>query len=552
MLAPIVLFVYNRPWHTQQAVEALQKCRLSADSNLYIFADGSKQNATEDETEKIAVVRKYIHSIDGFKSITIKEYNINKGLANSVIDGVTEIINEYGKVIVIEDDIVVHPFFLRFMNEALLYYKNENRIFSIGGFNYNFHIPKSYKKDIYIVHRAESWGWGTWANRWYNVDWNVTDAKTLFSNKRKQKKFNRGGNDMSPMLKAQMNGNIDSWAIRWDYHLYKHNAYCLRPVKTLVNNIGFDNSGTHCGNIDTSSYTAPSYQQNRYNISFVKKIKANRRISRAFHHFFDNPQEPVLYHMITIIPLKIIKKIKKYIYQIYSLVFVSNKSTIEPVNNKGTKWYGGNDYGGFAIDDKFMTPSVIVYSFGIGEDLSFDKDMIEKFGCHIYAYDPTPRAIQYVNNNNIGINFHFTPIGLSTHDGFETWYMPRNKKFVSCSVYNREYYKKKELVNNTIRVKVNKLDTILKANKHKRIDLLKLDIEGSEFDVLKNIINSHIDIHQITLEFHPNAVRNGFKKMESTIKELQKNDYKIIYYNPTDNSCTLLQVKDNERTPSGN
>ena len=189
-------------------------------------------------------------------------------------------------MIVVEDDIVAHPFFLRFMNEALDFYANDHRIYSIGGYNYNFQIPQSYKKDVYTVHRAESWGWATWLDRWHNVDWEVSDAVSFFESKRRQRKFNRGGNDMSSMLQAQLNGEIDSWAIRWDYHLYKHNAYCLRPVKTLVTNIGFDGTGIHSGAMDTSDYSAPKYNNTSYSIRLIHNIKPNKQVARNFHDYW--------------------------------------------------------------------------------------------------------------------------------------------------------------------------------------------------------------------------------------------------------------------------
>lgn len=299
MYAPIVLFIYNRPWHTKQTIEALQHCELAKESDLYIFADGPKTNATEEQKAKISEVRAYIHTIDGFNSVTIEESETNKGLANSVITGVTKVIEKYGQVIVMEDDLLVSPIFLKFMNDALDFYQNDKRIFNIGGFNYCFPFPAKYQKDVYIVHRAESCGWGTWINRWNNVDWDISDAQIFFQSKRKQKRFNRGGNDMSGMLRDQLEGKIDSWAIRWDYHLYKHNTYCLRPVKTLVSNIGFDGSGIHSGTMDTSYYTAEINESSQYNIHLEKNIKEDRIVAKSFHDFWGvSPHDTIIKRII--------------------------------------------------------------------------------------------------------------------------------------------------------------------------------------------------------------------------------------------------------------
>lgn len=282
--APIVLFVYNRPWHTQQTVEALQRCELAAESDLYIFADGPKTDATEEQTTKISEVRKYIHTVDGFHSVTIEESETNKGLANSVISGVTKVIEKYGKAIVVEDDIVAQPFFLRFMNEALNFYEQDSRIFMIGGCRLKFDIPWWYTHDVYILHRSCSWGWATWKERWLMADWNVSDYYSFIEDQRKVELFCRGGRDMIHLLQQQMEGKIDSWAIRWDYCMYKHDGYCLWPKYSLVSNIGFDNSGIHCGN--DSKIETPLTSKN-ISSNFVRNISANKALTKSFLKFCD-------------------------------------------------------------------------------------------------------------------------------------------------------------------------------------------------------------------------------------------------------------------------
>lgn len=257
-LAPIILFVYNRPWHTQQTVEALQKNELAAESDLFIFADGPKPDASEECLDKIKKVRQYIHTIDGFKSITIEEAPENKGLANSVIAGVTKIINQFGKVIVVEDDIVTHPFFLRFMNEALDFYIDDERIYSIGAFMDDIIIPNNYHNDVFVCRRIETWGWATWQDRWNLAEWDIDKYSIINKPTRKEiKKLCRGGEDLWPLLQMQVSGKIDSWAARWQYNLTINNGLCLRPIWTFVNNIGMDGSGTHCNNITNNLSSLP-------------------------------------------------------------------------------------------------------------------------------------------------------------------------------------------------------------------------------------------------------------------------------------------------------
>jgi hypothetical protein len=288
-LSPIILFVYNRPKHTAETVEALKKNEFASESVLYVFSDGAKEDATEEQKNKIREIRNYIHTITGFKELIIEEAPKNKGLANSVIYGVTKVINKHGKAIVVEDDIVTHPFFLRFMNECLDKYEDRRDIFMIGGYNMAFKFPWWYRKDIYVVHRSCSWGWATWKSRWDLADWSVSDYSIMCQDINLQNKFNRGGNDMFPMLTAQMNGKIDSWAIRWDYSLYKHDAVCIRPVRTLVTNNGMDGTGIHCKQTDDK--TAKPYNKLTYEIKLYKRLKVYTSIEQAFKNTF-YPAQP--------------------------------------------------------------------------------------------------------------------------------------------------------------------------------------------------------------------------------------------------------------------
>lgn len=242
--APIALFVYNRPWHTKQTVEALKKNDLSSESLLFIFSDGPKDGMSINAVQE---VRNYIKTIKGFKDIQIIERTSNFGLAKSIISGVTEVISKYGKIIVLEDDLISSTNFLLFINSALSFYANEKKIFSVSGFNFPMEIPFYYKFDGFCSYRHISWGWGTWQDRWEKADWDVGDCPEFRFDKKAQKKFNRGGDDLSDMLFAQLEGKIDSWAIKWLYTLYKHNAFSFCPVKSKIFNIGFDNSGINCG-----------------------------------------------------------------------------------------------------------------------------------------------------------------------------------------------------------------------------------------------------------------------------------------------------------------
>lgn len=253
-LAPIVLFVYNRPWHTQQTVEALQKNELAQESELFIYCDAAKNDAVK---QSVQDVRSYIQSIDGFKKITIIEREKNWGLANSIIDGVTKIVNQYGKIIVLEDDLVASPYFLRFMNEALTKYKNELSVFSITGYSHSNDIEKI--DSTYFLRLTSSWSWGTWKDKWKHFSHDPDILKLC--NKSKHRFNYDSSYDYSSMSDLQLKGEIDSWAIYWYASVFLKDGLTLYPKKSLIQNIGFDGSGTHCGINDRNEIASDVYHE---------------------------------------------------------------------------------------------------------------------------------------------------------------------------------------------------------------------------------------------------------------------------------------------------
>ena len=239
-LAPIILFVYNRPEHTKKTINALKLNKLASESTLFIFADGNKNVKDRNSVNE---VRSYISTITGYKEINITLRDENLGLADSVISGVTEVIEKYGKAIVLEDDIVTSTYFLKFMNEALNFYEKDKRIYSISGYNFPIEIPKEYQHKIYISPRPSSWGWATWKNRWEKVDWNPIEI-TLLKNKRSLNSLmDKAGKDLAPMLLKSVEGKINSWSARFTYSQIKNETYSIFPVKSLVKNIGADATG---------------------------------------------------------------------------------------------------------------------------------------------------------------------------------------------------------------------------------------------------------------------------------------------------------------------
>ncbi len=241
--APILLFTYKRLDTLRQTVAALEKNDMAASSDLFIFSDAAKKE--EDEAVVIRV-RAYLKTITGFRSIQIIEREKNLGLARSIISGTSWVLSTHGRVIVLEDDLITTPNFLAFMNAALERYKAETSVFSISGYSFNLKSSRlQYDKDAYFLNRGWSWGWATWKDRWDDVDWEVRSYASFEKSRKLRKAFSEGGSDLNKMLREQMQGKIDSWAIRWFYHQFRVGGLTLYPVYSKVHNAGFDEFATH-------------------------------------------------------------------------------------------------------------------------------------------------------------------------------------------------------------------------------------------------------------------------------------------------------------------
>lgn len=276
--APILLFVYNRPEHVRRNIQALLKNELAAESELFIYSDAAK-----DETSQAAVkeVRAFIRSIQGFKKITITERAENWGLASSIIDGVTTLINRYGRVIVLEDDLVVAPHFLQFMNDALETYRDEERVGHIQACDFT-HDPSL--PDTFLIKWTGSWGWGTWDRAWKHFN---ADGKALLTELESRKltytfDFN-GKYGYTRMLRRQIEGKNNSWAIRWNASLFLKGILSLNVGKSLVQNEGFDGSGTNCGG--GGLYASELYME-RLPVKKISPIEENIQARNAYVRYY--------------------------------------------------------------------------------------------------------------------------------------------------------------------------------------------------------------------------------------------------------------------------
>lgn len=276
-LAPIVLFVYNRPCHTQQTIEALQKNELASESDLIVFSDAPKSGAQVDAVQE---VRKYISEIDGFKTVTIVEREANLGLARSIIDGVTTIVNKYGRIIVLEDDLLVSPYFLEYMNRALERYEHEDKVMQISANMLPIRSGETLP-DMFFCKMTTSWGWASWDRAWCKFEPDANFLLSSLSAKRARKEFDMGYNYFQ-MLEVQARSEVDSWAIRWYASVFMAGGLCLHPSVSLVVNIGHDGSGTHCGKSAIYDVTDSSIMPSTFPMSIEESFQGRRALVRFY------------------------------------------------------------------------------------------------------------------------------------------------------------------------------------------------------------------------------------------------------------------------------
>lgn len=290
-LAPIVLFIYNRPEHTLRTLEALSQNELADESVLYVFADGAKENADEKTLKRIEDTKKIVKSKDWCKKIILVESQKNKGLANSIIDGVSKVVKEHGKVIVLEDDLVTSPYFLKYMNDALDIYSSTENVACISGYIYPIQDKVS---ETFFLKGADCWGWATWDRAWNIFQ---KDGKKLLDelkDKSLTKAFDFGNAyPYTELLEGQISGINNSWAVRWYASAFLKNMYCLYPGTSLVQNIGFDGSGTHSGNSDRWNVKVSDRKLIVNKIELVQNIEA----FEAFRTYFKTLKPSLSYRI---------------------------------------------------------------------------------------------------------------------------------------------------------------------------------------------------------------------------------------------------------------
>ena len=605
-----LLFTYNRPCHTEKVLNALKANEIKP-SKLIIFQDGLKESTNICDWEAVGEIIKQIDWCD----VELHISSVNKGLAASIIKGVTDAFDRYEAVIVLEDDCVPHPKFMSYMISGLTKYVEKEQVYSVGGSAWPVEVQEN-GTDAYFTERINSCGWGTWKNRWAQYERDYQMLAEIKKDEDLSARFHIWGEDLESHLLGNIKGTCNSWAVFWALTVIKKKGYCLAPYQSLIENIGFDGSGVHCGirkeeqnlrkwddcrdmdlpdivefpdGYETNfseyfSWVSPETKLACYNNIMVNWLQLMREgvyiseelLKRGIYNvsiwgkgklcnflllefkdrvkvlsiieshpssdeyqgikIVDETTVPEETQMIIVIPVYDLKKIIRktdnlWQYKIVGIDWLIRGGLLSKKFGISAKLFGaneiircGNQYGGFDVvaDSSLRSRRILVYSFGIGEDLSFSQTVLEEFQAEVYAFDPTPRAIEYVKRSDLyrDDRFRFYAYALAAEDGMEDFYLPINESNVSGSLIQRSALKEVG-----ISVIKRKLKTIIKELGHEKVDILKMDIEGAEFEVIHDITCDGIEFNQLCIEVHDRFFENGDKRLKDLMKELHGRGY---------------------------
>lgn len=505
-LAPIVLFVYNRPWHTEQTLNALKANDLADQSVLYIYADGPKKDATPEQLEKIKEVRKLIRKEKWCREVHIIESESNKGLADSIVAGVTEVVNRHGKIIVLEDDIVTSRGFLKYMNDALDMYENEEKVMHISG--YMFPV-KGNLPETFFYKQTSCWGWGTWANRWVFLE---RDIQKLFHEAAKLERdvYDLDGtNQFWKQLIENLEQRKRTWAVFWQFSVLLNHGLCLHPGKSLVSNIGLDGTGENCGN--TKMFNSAFVETVR-----VKKIPVvdNKRVYKQLRLFYSigNGNKKALSRIGRVkrlIPSSLKYRIKLLLnrdfrdyeeekkrianlprYVETDINFLDKKLRITDIASFNFLKQEIFDQQIYNFRSERTDPLIIDCGANIGMSVIYFKTIYPD--ARIIAFEADKHIFEVLKSNIE--KYELTNVELVNK---ACWNSETTLRFFSEGADGGRMAEESETE------KIITVDTIrLKRYLKEKIDFLKIDIEGAEIEVLPDIQNELKNVENIFVEYH--------------------------------------------------
>lgn len=402
-LAPIVLFVFDRPDHALQTLESLSKNILADQSKLYIYCDGPKFNSEPEQLARIAKVEKIVKSKQWCSSVTIVKHKTNKGLANSIIQGVSEIVNKYGKIIVLEDDIVTTPGFLQFMNAALDKYEQQNKVMQISGYIYPTKTTSKHK-NIFLKLMA-CWGWGTWKRAWQFYQHDIESLFNSISNKKTIHEFNIYGKaDFYEQLIGNKKGNIYTWAVRWYASWFLQDGLCLFPSTSLVENIGHDGSGVHC--VTTSNYNNKIVEEIPVSedIKVIEDKNVKKAISTFFKYQFGTKKNSFIPKIKKVFVQNLRIQLRKILF--FNNPFLSFSNYIQSSKvSQLSKVYPPYEITKCTIDDySYISKNAQLSMVNIGKFCSIGPNLVAGWGIHPTNSISTSPSF-YSNKKQNGISF---------------------------------------------------------------------------------------------------------------------------------------------------
>jgi FkbM family methyltransferase len=539
--APVILFTYNRPDLVKRTLASLRKNQLADQTDLYIFSDGPKVGTDLMEIAKITEVRKIIRDEQWCKSVTIIEQPINKGLATSVIEGVTDIVGRYGKVIVVEDDVLLSPYFLKFMNNALKLYEKNERILSIGSWNY-FCDPSLVREDHFFFRYPDSIAWATYARAWDLFERDASVALKKLKEENKMLAFTADGNAayFKNMLDMQIEKKVDSWAIRWTATSIINNMLNVFPKQTLSKHIGFGKESTHeKSEVDYNSNLILADYEIRVTLpAEIKESKVAMKEWQKFVkiNFMTNPQDYSF-------RFRLRKLAKKTAYRMARAVIKTVKgyglSEAEQLVNDASKFerYKPTEFSyrnfKFQVTDFLSVanqikeyfeeerikvnlpdnPLIIDCGSNVGISVAYFKSKFP--GAEIIAFEADPKVfsllqLNIANNNLEGVELHNKAV----------WINDAGVEFGSEGADGGSIY----FAGKKTKVESIRLKDILIRNQ--RVDLLKIDIEGSEVDVINDCGDTLKSVNYLFVEYH--SLLHTRQELGSLLNTLLNNGFR--YY----------------------
>ncbi|MEM7042230.1 MAG: FkbM family methyltransferase [Pseudomonadota bacterium] len=573
MAAPVALFVYRRPEHAKKTLTALAANDQAGETDLIIFSDGPKE---ESDRADVQAVRSVIAEASGFRSVEIREQDGNIGLAQSIIGGVTSILESHERVIVIEDDLVSHPATLDYFNRCLDHYAENTGVFSISGYSHPADVmplPQDYGYDVYAIPRMQCWGWATWRDRWAKADFSMPDFAAFDASPTATAAYAHWiGSDSLNTLRACMRGEKDVWACRWVYTHFMHHAVCICPTHSLIDNVGLDGSGSNCGFSERLRQDLGPHRPDAWRLPDQALVDPG--IFEAFMNVMDprgrarpaamTSKAPGVTRRLANLardPRRLARKLSQKGREVLAVRTPRASSlSASDLDERHRRLSAppsvplirlGTDYGGWWVPEQGLGPDDLMVSAGAGEDISFDIDVAKKFGCKVVVMDPTPRAIAHfeatadaieagakapINGSDTAFyqadavdlaNITYRPWGLWTENTTLHFHAPRNPTSVSHSIGNLQD------MADGFEAPCVTLDEVLSQEGHERLTILKIDIEGAEFEVLDRLAASTLRPRYILAEFHPGRCeteRREKTRTLSTLGRLYDQGYRLVQH----------------------